>query len=210
MVLDRGWLFGLLDHHFFMGGLGDYISRGDGRICHRAGRKLVITISGRYKERAMTKGERCYLNHMPLYLLIPRMDAGDLPLVIRDGAIWGCEMDMQELNIAKKKARSFPELIPPNRARYIGYLRHRTGRYMYWKDFRGNYWYDTEKGMILKQEMEERQKERKKKRERKKGVRNDTKRSIRKTAGEGDTVGRAEGRENDHKANERKAVWLPL
>ncbi len=111
----------------------------------------------------MTKGERCYMNHMPLYILIPKMDAGDLPLVLRDGAIWGYEMDMQELERAQERARSFPDLLPPNGARYIGYRLHRTGRYLYWKDSGGNYWFDTERGMAFKQEMEDAQKKKQKK-----------------------------------------------
>ena len=106
----------------------------------------------------MTKGERCFLNHMPLYILLQRMEAGDLPLVLRDGAIWGYEMDMQELETAQEQARSFPDLLPPGQARYIGYLKHRTGRYLYWKDSEGKYWYETERGMAFKQEMDNAQK----------------------------------------------------
>lgn len=109
----------------------------------------------------MTEEERKRWNHMFLSILLQKMEAGDLPVVLRDGRIWGCEMDLQELETAHENAWSFPDLYPPNNARYIGYRRHPTGRYLYWKDSDGKYWYDTEGGMAFKRTMKEAQKKKK-------------------------------------------------
>lgn len=118
--------------------------------------------SGRYREHAMKEEDRKRWNRMPLYILIGKMEAGELLLVIRDGYIWGSEMDLQELGTAHGKARSFPGLSPPDGARYIGRRRCRTGVCLYWKDSGGNYWYDTERGQAFKAEMEAAQKKNKK------------------------------------------------
>lgn len=106
----------------------------------------------------MKEADRSRWNHMPLLLLLQKIETGDLPLVIRDGKVWGYEMDMEELERAYQNAWSFPALEPPNQARYIGFQKYPTGRYLYWKDAEGNYWYDTERGMIFKKEMKEVQK----------------------------------------------------
>lgn len=92
-------------------------------------------------------------NRMPLCDLIQRMEGGALPIVIRDGCIWGCEMDRQELKTAHREAWSFPGLSPPQGARYIGCQRRPTGLYRYWKDAAGNYWYETDQGMAFKRDM---------------------------------------------------------
>lgn len=115
-------------------------------------------VAGRYKERAMTKPERRYWNCLPLMDLIQKMESGSLPIVIRDGIIWGCEMDRRELEQADRDARSFPGLLPPNGAHYIG----RRKKYLYWKDSAGNYWYDTERGMEFKKLMVQVQRKNKK------------------------------------------------
>lgn len=98
---------------------------------------------------------------MQMDLLIRKMESGGLPLVIRDGIIWGYEMDRQELDRASREAWSFPGLMPPDGARYIGCRRYPTGLYLFWRDPAGKYWYDTERGMICKKEMESLQKKRK-------------------------------------------------
>lgn len=103
----------------------------------------------------MDRVDREKWNSMCLNLLLLKMEAGDLPIVIRDGRIWGFEMDRLELEEAHEKARSFPGLHPPENARYIGYQKSGTQKYLYWKDSRGNYWYDTERGMAFKEIMEE-------------------------------------------------------
>lgn len=109
----------------------------------------------------MTEADRRRWNGMQLYVLLQKMEAGELPIVLRDGCIWGYEMDAWELRQAYEKAWSFPEVRPPNNARYIGYQLHPTGRYLYWKDADGKYWYDTEGGMTFKKAMEEAQKRKK-------------------------------------------------
>lgn len=106
----------------------------------------------------MDRVDREKWNNMRLNLLLLKMEAGNLPIVIRDGRIWGFEMDMQELEQAHRKAWSFPDIQPPNNAQYIGYRMHKTEKYLYWKDSEGNYWYDTERGMAFKEIMEEAQK----------------------------------------------------
>lgn len=127
----------------------------------RGKRSVIIISADRYQERAMTEADRRRWNSMQLYMLLQKMEAGELPVVLRDGCIWGYEMDVQELEQACEKAWSFPDLHPPNNARYIGYQRHPTGRYLYWKDSDGKYWYDTERGMVFKRSMEEVQKKKK-------------------------------------------------
>lgn len=116
---------------------------------------IIISVRNKYVERAMDRADREKWNSMGLNLLLLKMEAGDLPIVIRDGRIWGFEMDMQELERAYRKAWSFPDMQPPNCAHYIGYRMHQTGKYLYWKDSEGNYWYDTERGMAFKEAMEE-------------------------------------------------------
>lgn len=99
---------------------------------------------------------------MHLCDLLRKMEDGALPVVIRDGYIWGYEMDRQELEKAHREAWSFPGLSPPQGARYIGCRRRPTGLYRYWKDAAGKYWYESDQGMTFKQQMEEAQKKRKK------------------------------------------------
>lgn len=106
----------------------------------------------------MTKADRKHWNHMQIHILIRKMESGDLPLVIRDGRIWGYEMDRQEIDRAYREAWSFPGLMPPDGACYIGCRKNRTGMYLFWKDQAGRYWYDTERGMAFKRSMEEVQK----------------------------------------------------
>lgn len=118
----------------------------------------VQKMQNQYVERAMDEADRKRWNGMKLNLLLAKMEAGDLPIVIRDGRIWGFEMDRQELEEAYEKAWSFPGLHPPENARYIGYRKSGTQKYLYWRDSRGNYWYDTEGGMEFKKRMEEVQK----------------------------------------------------
>lgn len=118
--------------------------------------------AGKYQERALSAKERKKWNYTPLHVLIQKMENGFLPIVIRDGYIWGYEMDMQELETAHENARSFPGLLPPDNARYIGYQRYGSGKYLYWKDSAGKYWYETERGMDFKREMEDAKKKKKK------------------------------------------------
>lgn len=108
---------------------------------------------------------------MPLYDLLRRMERGNLPLIIRDGCIWGYEEDQAELERAEKDAWSFPGLSPPDQAAYyIGAIRKRRRTpeglcadvYRFWKDAEGKYWYDTDRGMAFKREMAAIQKKRKK------------------------------------------------
>lgn len=118
----------------------------------------VQKMQNQYVERAMDEADRKRWNGMKLNFLLTKMEAGDLPIVIRDGRIWGFEMDRLELEEAYEKAWSFPGLHPPENARYIGYQKSGTQKYLYWRDSRGNYWYDTERGMAFKKSMEEAQK----------------------------------------------------
>ncbi len=135
----------------------------DVRDTERRGKRKVImmpvrNMQNQYVERAMDEADRKRWNSMGLNLLLTKMEAGDLPIVIRDGRIWGFEMDRLELEAAREKAWSFPGLQPPENARYIGYQKIGTEKYLYWRDSRGNYWFDTEGGMAFKKEMEEIQK----------------------------------------------------
>lgn len=98
---------------------------------------------------------------MPLCDLIQKMEDGVLPVVIRDGYIWGCEMDRSVLDEAYSEARSFQGLSPPQGAQYIGCQRRPSGLYLYWKDREGKYWYETDRGMEFKRQMEEAQKKEK-------------------------------------------------
>lgn len=91
---------------------------------------------------------------MSLQDLVRRIEQGELPIVIRDGHIWGYEMDREELERAGKEARSFPGLQPPAGSRFIGSQRRHTGKYLFWKDQAGKYWYETEGGMEFKRQME--------------------------------------------------------
>lgn len=90
------------------------------------------------------------------------MEAGSLPIVIKDGNIWGYEMDQWELDQASREAWSFSGLLPPNGSHYIGCRKEKTGKYLYWKDSAGNYWYDTEMGLKFKKIMEQAQRKNKK------------------------------------------------
>lgn len=122
----------------------------------------AIPAKNRYIERAFKAEEKKHWNGMPLCDLIQKVDGGALPIVIRDGYIWGHEMDRQELETAHREAWSFPGLSPPQGARYIGCQRRSTGLYRYWKDAAGKYWYETDQGMAFKREMEAAQKKIKK------------------------------------------------
>ena len=66
----------------------------------------------------------------------------------------------EELEIAKKEARSFSGLKPPNNAVLIGKEQKANDTINYYKDFAGNYYYDTENGRKFEQEMQERVKRR--------------------------------------------------
>lgn len=158
-------MFHLVGDHF-------YVDHGCGTCCMvgrvewnlSAGKKrTVIMISGtdRYIERAMTQEEKRYWNRISLLDLLLKIESGSLPIVIRDGNIWGCEMDQRELDRAKEDARSFPGLSPPSGSCYIGYRKGKSGKYLYWKDSRGNYWYETERGMEFKRLMEQAKKQKK-------------------------------------------------
>lgn len=117
----------------------------------------MFSIFKNLTERAMEKTEREIWNRMDLDLLLLKMENGDLPLVIRDGRIWGYEMDLQELEKARNNAWSFPDTQPPNNARYIGYWKDGAEKYLYWRDSKGNYWFDTDRGMAFKKMMKEAQ-----------------------------------------------------
>lgn len=122
----------------------------------------TILVLNRYIERAFKSAEKKLWNEMVLNDLIQKMEDGALPVVIRDGCVWGYEMDRQELETAHREAWSFPGLSPPQGARYIGCQRRPTGMYRYWKDAAGKYWYETDQGTAFKREMEAAQKKIKK------------------------------------------------
>lgn len=67
----------------------------------------------------------------------------------------------KELELAKKEARSFSGLIPPNNAVFIGKEEKANDTINYYKDFAGNYYYDTEKGRKFEEDMLERSNRRK-------------------------------------------------
>lgn len=122
---------------------------------------IAISASDRYIERAMAQEERRSWNHLALIDLLLKMEAGSLPIVIKGGSIWGYEMDQWELDQASRDARSFPGLSPPAGSCYIGYQRRKSEKYLYWRDSRGNYWYETEGGMEFKRLMEQARKQKK-------------------------------------------------
>lgn len=72
----------------------------------------------------------------------------------------------EEIELAKKVARSFSGLIPPNNAVLIGKEERKNDTINYYKDSAGNYYYDTENGRKFEQDMLEssnRRKEKKRK-----------------------------------------------
>lgn len=66
----------------------------------------------------------------------------------------------EEVEIARKQARSFPGLIPPNSAALIGKEEKERDTINYYKDSAGNYYYDTENGRKFELDMQERRKKR--------------------------------------------------
>ena len=66
----------------------------------------------------------------------------------------------EELEVALKKAVSFPGLTPPNNATMIGKIEATQDVINVYKDNQGNYWYDTENGRKFEQDMQERRKKR--------------------------------------------------
>lgn len=137
---------------------------------HGKRRVIIILVQNKYIEEAFSKQDSARWNSMSLFGILQQMENGSLPLVIRDGYIWGQEMDREELDAAEKNARSFPGLSPPDNARYIGRRCHKintlitphTVTYLYWRCSNGKYYYDTIGGMKFKREMEAAQKRRKK------------------------------------------------
>ena len=67
----------------------------------------------------------------------------------------------EELELAKKEARSFPGLTPPQNAVLIGKEEKKNDTINYYKDSAGNYYYDTESGRKFEQDMLERNNRRK-------------------------------------------------
>lgn len=72
----------------------------------------------------------------------------------------------EELEIALKKAVSFPGLTPPNNAAVIGKIEATQDVINIYKDNQGNYYYDTENGRKFEQDMQERKKRRDKEKRR--------------------------------------------
>lgn len=67
---------------------------------------------------------------------------------------------MGELQIARKEARSFPGLVPPNNAKLIGREQRKKDTVNYYKDQNGSYYYDTESSRRFEMDMQERAKRR--------------------------------------------------
>ena len=48
---------------------------------------------------------------------------------------------------------SFPDMVPPNDAKYIGSLERDSVRYLYYMDTDGNMFYESDRGYIHKKRM---------------------------------------------------------
>lgn len=69
---------------------------------------------------------------------------------------------MEELEIGLSQARSFPNLTPPNNAIEIGRKLMPSGiTFILYRDNEWNYYYESDRGLAFKQEMERRRKEKK-------------------------------------------------
>lgn len=65
---------------------------------------------------------------------------------------------------AREHARSFPGLVQPNDAVFIGAEENGGDRYLYYRDSTGNYYYDSERTRRFELETQKRKKERDRKR----------------------------------------------
>lgn len=76
--------------------------------------------------------------------------------------------DKQLLEEARENARSFPGLIPPDNAVYIGAVDAGDDTYFYYRDSSGNFYYESGRMRRFELEMMERMKERERQRRRQK------------------------------------------
>lgn len=68
------------------------------------------------------------------------------------------------LKEAREHARSFPGLLPPNNAVFIGMEKLENNTYFYYRDDEGRFYYDSVRARRFEKEMQERKKERDRKR----------------------------------------------
>lgn len=68
----------------------------------------------------------------------------------------------KEIEIAKKEATSFPGLVPPDNAKYIGSERTKNDSYDYFKTQDGKYYYQSDSTRLLEEQYQLKQKEKKK------------------------------------------------
>ena len=69
--------------------------------------------------------------------------------------------DPDEIMKARKNARSFPGLDPPNKAEEIGREELAGDTFIYYKDSLGNYWYNTKSTRNVEKEMQGRKRHKK-------------------------------------------------
>lgn len=66
-----------------------------------------------------------------------------------------------DIQILQETAMSFTGLTPPNNAKYIGQRKTEHDTFFFYKDDKGEYWYETESGRRFEKKMQEAQKNQK-------------------------------------------------
>lgn len=65
---------------------------------------------------------------------------------------------MEDLQNIQQNAKSFTGLRPPNNAKYIGQRKTFNNIFYYYKDDKGNCWFDTESGREFEKKIQAAQK----------------------------------------------------